>query len=152
MRRYKNLAKVERAFRSLKSVDLKVRPIHHHSADRVRAHVFLCMLAYYVEWHMRRCLAPLLFEDHDKQAARALRDCAADKAMRSGAAEAKVASKRNEAGEPVSSFKDLLAHLATRTRNRIRPCAGTQDEFQLTAVPTAIQARAFELLGVTIKA
>jgi len=149
---YKGLSNVERAFRCMKTMDLKLRPIHHHKEDRVRTHVFLCMLAYYVEWHMRRRLAPLLFEDHDKPAARALRDCAADKAVRSDAARAKAASKRNEAGERVSSFKDLLAHLATRTRNRVRPCAGTQDEFQLTAVPTAIQARAFELLGVAIKA
>jgi hypothetical protein len=149
---YKNLSNVERAFRCMKTIDLKIRPIFHYKAERVRAHVFLCMLAYYVEWHMRRELAPLLFEDTDKQAARALRSCAADKAQRSESARAKAATKRNEDGDPVGNFKDLLANLATCTRNRIRPCAGTRDVFQMTTLPTAIQARAFELLGLTFKA
>jgi hypothetical protein len=149
---YKNLSNVERAFRCMKTIDLKIRPIFHYKAERVRAHVFLCMLAYYVEWHMRRELAPLLFEDTDKQAARALRSCAADKAQRSESARAKAATKRNEDGDPVGNFKDLLANLATCTRNRVRPCAGTRDEFQMTTLPTAIQARAFELLGLTFKA
>ena len=114
--------------------------------------MFLCMLAYCVEWHMRRDLAPLLFEDHDKPAARALRDCAADKAQCSEAARDKAATKRNADGEPVSSFKDLLANLATCMRNRIRLSTGTRDEFQMTTLPTSIQTRAFDLLGLTFKA
>jgi len=149
---YKNLSNVERAFRCIKTIDLKIRPIFHYKAERVRAHVFLCMLAYYVEWHMRRDLAPLLFEDHDKPAARALRDCAADKAQRSDAAREKAATKRNSDGDPVSSFKDLLANLATCTRNRIRLSTGSRDEFQMTTLPTSIQTRAFDLLGLAFKA
>jgi transposase len=101
VRHYKELAKVERAFRSLKSVDLKVRPIHDHLEDRVRAHVFLCMLAYYVEWQMRRALAPLLFDDHDPAAGQELRTSVVAPAQRSPSAQAKAQSKRTEDDQPV---------------------------------------------------
>ena len=100
---YKDLAKVERAFRSMKTVDLKVRPIYHRSADRVRAHVFLCMLAYYVEWHMRK-LASVLFDDHDRAAGEQLRESVVQPAERSPAAHWKAASKRTDDDVPVRSF------------------------------------------------
>ena len=145
VRRYKSLATVERAFRSLKTVDLKVRPIYHRTAERVRAHVFLCMLAYYVEWHMRRLLAPLLFDDDDKEAARARRSSIVAPAQRSVAAERKAARKRTEEGWPAHSFQTLLKDLATITRNQVR--MGEQSFPMLTA-PTPLQQRAFELLQV----
>lgn len=144
VRRYKSLAAVERAFRSLKSVDLKVRPIHHHVADRVRAHVLLAMLAYYVEWHMRRALAPLLFDDEDREAA-ARRDSPVAKAVRSPQAERKAQTRRTAEGLPAHSFQTLLADLATLSRNRVR--LGEQELDMLTA-PTPLQQRAFELLGL----
>src|SRR6266446_3627438 len=119
--RYKGLSDVERAFRSLKSVDLKIRPIYHYLADRVRAHVFLCMLAYYVEWHMRRALAPILFDDHDKTAADKKRVSIVAPAQRSPAAQSKARTKRTEQGRTVHSLQTLLADLATLTINRIQP-------------------------------
>jgi transposase len=112
---YKRLSSVERAFRSLKSVDLKIRPIYHRLADRVRAHVFLCMLSYYVEWHMRRALAPILFEDDDPQAAAAARKSIVGPAERSSKAKSKDFLKRTEDGTPVHSFQTLLKDLATLT-------------------------------------
>jgi len=142
---YKSLSTVERAFRSLKSVDLKVRPIYHHQAERVKAHVFLCMLAYYVEWHMRRALAPLLFDDEDHEAAQAQRSSIVAPAQRSPSAQQKAASKQNTDGLPVHSFRSLLAGLATLTRNRVR--MGEQ-AFDMLATPTAVQERALELLQV----
>lgn len=142
---YKNLSTVERAFRSMKSVDLKVRPIYHHQAERVKAHVFLCMLAYYVEWHMRRALAPLLFDDEDHEAAQAQRTSIVAPAQRSTSAQQKAASKQTADGLPVQSFRTLLADLATLTRNRVRM---GQHTFDMLATPTAVQERAFELLQV----
>lgn len=142
---YKNLSTVERAFRSMKSVDLKVRPIYHHQAERVQAHVFLCMLAYYVEWHMRRALAPLLFDDEDHEAAQAQRTSIVAPAQRSTSAQQKAASKQTADGLPVQSFRTLLADLATLTRNRVRM---GQHTFDMLATPTAVQERAFELLQV----
>jgi len=142
---YKDLSTVERAFRSLKSVDLKVRPIYHHQAERVKAHVFLCMLAYYVEWHMRRALAPLLFDDEDPEAAQAQRASVVAPAQRSPAAQQKAASKQTADGLPVHSFRSLLADLATLTRNRVR--IGEQ-AFDMLATPTAVQERALGLLQV----
>jgi transposase len=120
VRAYKDLAKVERAFRSLKTVDLKVRPIHHWLEGRVRAHVFLCMLAYYVEWHMREKLRPMLFDDEDKEAAEARRTSIVVPAPRSDSARHKDATKRSDADEPVHSFQTLLDDLATLTKNRVR--------------------------------
>ena len=114
---YKGLATVERAFRSIKTVDLEVRPIHHRRAHRVRAHVLLCMLAYYLEWHMRQALKPILFDDHDKASADAARASIVAKAERSDAANRKAATKRTQDGLPVHSFRSLIADLATITRN-----------------------------------
>jgi transposase len=142
---YKSLSTVERAFRSMKSVDLKVRPIHHHQAERVKAHVFLCMLAYYVEWHMRRALAPLLFDEEDHQAAQTQRSSIVAPAQRSLSAQQKALSKQTVDGFPVHSFRSLLADLATLTRNRVR--MGEQ-LFDMLATPTILQERAFELLQV----
>ena len=143
--RYKSLALVERAFRSFKSVDLKVRPIRHHAADRVRAHVFLCMLAYYVEWHMRQALAPILFDDEDREAGQAQRDSVVAPAQRSPQAQHKAQRKRTDDGLPVHSFQTLLADLATITKNQMR--MGDQS-FEMITTPTQLQQRAFELLQV----
>src|SRR6516225_8865710 len=142
---YKSLSTVERAFRSMKSVDLKVRPIHHHHPERVKAHVFLCMLAYYVEWHMRRALAPLLFDEEDHEAAETQRSSIVAPAQRSLSAQQKAFSKQTVDGFPVHSFRSLLADLATLTRNRVR--MGEQ-LFDMLATPTTLQERAFELLQV----
>jgi transposase len=140
---YKSLSTVERAFRSLKTVDLKVRPIYHRLADRVKAHVFLCMLAYYVEWHMRRELAPLLFDDEDHAQAEAKRKSVVAPAERSDSALAKDRTKQTSDGLPVHSFRTLLADLATLTKNRVRAAEATLD---MLAAPTPIQSRAFRLL------
>ena len=148
VRAYKDLAKVERAFRSLKSVDLKVRPLHHRRADRVRAHVLLCMLAYYVEWHMRAKLKPLLFDDHDPAAAERQRRSVVAPAKRSPAAVAKAARKRTDDDLPVHSFRTLLTDLGTLTVNTMQ-VADTGATFPLQTQPTPLQQRCFELLGVT---
>lgn len=144
---YKRLSDVERAFRSLKSVDLKIRPIYHHLADRVRAHVFLCMLSYYVEWHMRRSLAPMLFDDDDPQAAEAARKSIVSPAERSPKAKRKDCFKRTEDGMPVHSFQTLLKDLATLTRNEVRVAEQT---LQMLAIPTPVQQRALQLLQVSV--
>ncbi len=151
VRAYKDLANVERAFRSLKTVDLEVRPIHHRRADRVRAHVLLCMLAYHLEWHMRRALKPILFDDHDKAAAQAARSSIVAKAERSDAADRKAATKRTHDGLPVHSFRSLLADLATVTRNTMAMAQSRDDTFVLYPQLTPVQNRAFQLLGVNIK-
>jgi hypothetical protein len=151
VRSYKRLAEVERAFRSLKTVDLHVRPIHHRKAERVRAHVFLCLLAYYVEWHMRQALKPLLFDDEDKAAAEALRPSIVAPAQRSPRAKAKAATKRTEDGLPVHSFQTLLADLATLTKNQVRPLGADGATLDILATPTPLQQRAFELLGVSAR-
>ena len=146
VRNYKSLANVERAFRSLKTVDLKVRPIHHHTADRVRAHIFLCMLAYYVEWHMREAWRELMFADVDTKA-KALRDPVAP-AKRSEAALAKVASHTLDDGTPAHSFRTLIEDLATIVRNTCR-VPGEQKssaEFTIDTTPSNKQQRALELL------
>ncbi len=148
VRSYKSLGRVERAFRSYKSVDLKVRPVHHRLEGRVRAHVFLCMLAYYVEWHMRRALAPILFDDDDPDAAEALRASPVAPAKPSPAARAKAARRRTPDGLPVHSFRTLLADLATLTKNRVRPVAAGAPAADILARPTPLQAEAFRLLGV----
>jgi hypothetical protein len=149
VRAYKDLARVEQAFRSLKSVDVKIRPIYHRRTDRVRAHVFLCMLAYYVEWHMRRRLAPLLFDDDDKASAAALWSSVVAKAQRSPAATVKARRKRTPDGLPVHSFSTLLAELGTRTRNRCRLTTDPETPtFLQLAEPTPLQQRALELLGL----
>ena len=148
VRAYKDLSKVERAFRCFKSVDLKVRPLHHRRADRVRAHVLLCMLAYYVEWHMRKALAPLLFDDHDPAAAERQRPSVVAPARRSPAASTKAGRKRTEDDLPVHSFRTLLADLGTLTANTMQ-VAESGATFSLQTQPTPVQQRCFELLGVT---
>ena len=145
VRHYKALSQVERAFRSLKTIDLHVRPIHHRLADRVRSHIFLCMLAYYVEWHMREAWRPLLFADED-QRAKARRDPVAP-ARRSAAAEEKVVTHRLADGTMVHSFRTLLQDLSTIVRNACR-VRGHEDAptFTVTTTPSPEQRRAFELL------
>jgi Transposase DDE domain len=143
---YKGLARVERAFRSLKTVDIEVRPVFHYAGDRVRAHVFLCMLAYYLEWHMRQALAPILFDDHDRAAAKAQRVSPVARARISPAARRKVQTRRTDDGLPVHSFRSLLADLGTLTRNQVR--FGSGNTFTLLATPTPVQQRTFDLLGV----
>ena len=143
---YKSLARVERAFRSLKTVDLELRPVFHWAAPRVRAHVLLCMLAYYLEWHMRQALAPILFDDHDRAAGEALRASPVAKAQPSPAAKRKARTKQTDDGLPVHSFRSLLADLATLTRNTVR--FGRAATFPLLATPTELQRRAFDLLGL----
>jgi hypothetical protein len=145
---YKSLAHVERAFRSLKSIDLDIRPVHHRLAGRVRAHVFLCMLAYYVQWQMRRKLAPLLFEDHDRQAAAVSRASPVARAQVSPAARAKARTRKTDDGEPVHSCRTLLADLATLTRNTVR--FGDNLPMIVLSRPTPIQQRAFDLLGTAL--
>jgi hypothetical protein len=148
VRRYKSLAQVERAFRSLKGVDLRIRPIFHRTEDHVRAHIFLCMLAYYVEWHMRQALSPLLFQDEQLSQDRMHRDPVAP-AEASALAKAKKANRVNADGVPVHSFETLLRELATRCRNTCRiPADPTSTPFQQLTEPTALQARAFQLLGL----
>jgi transposase len=148
---YKSLSGVERAFRSLKSVDLHVRPIHHRLPDRVRAHILLCMLAYYVEWHMRQRLAPMLFDDDDKPQAQAARRSIVAPAQRSAAAQRKAFTKQTADGLPVHSFQTLLGDLATIVKNRIQPADKSIPTFDMLTQPTAIQQRAFDLLGVPLR-
>jgi transposase len=149
VRAYKDLSTVERAFRCIKTVDLKVRPIFHWLDDRIRAHVFLCMLAYYVEWHMRERLAPLLFDDHAREEAEATRASIVQPAPRSNAAKAKDSSKQTAEGLPVHSFRTLLADLATLAKNRVRAAERRGEEFYVITHSTPLQQRAFDLLGVT---
>ena len=145
---YKDLARVEQAFRCLKTVDLDIRPIHHWTADRVRAHVFLCMLAYHVEWHLRQALAPLLFHDTEIAMARAQRASPVAAAAPSKVAKAKKASKRNTDGRSVMRFADLMAHLGTLTRNTMRVSRQANHRFTQFASPTPIQETAFRLLDI----
>jgi transposase len=150
VRSYKSLALVERAFRCIKTVDLHVRPVYHWLADRVRAHVFLCMLAYYLEWHMRRCLAPMLFDDTDKDAAETQRRSVVAQAQRSKAAVKKQTTGLTADGLPVHSFATLLGDLATLARNTI--ITAITPDYPLTVLtrPTPIQQKAFDLLGVRL--
>ena len=145
---YKSLARVERAFRSLKTVDLHLRPIHHWLAPRVRAHVFLCMLACHVEWHMRERLKPILFDDDDPAAAARERTSIVAPAQPSPAALRKRASKLTANGGPVHSFPSLLRDLATCTLNEMTTTLNAAYSFTLVATPTPIQAQAFPLLDV----
>jgi hypothetical protein len=149
VRAYKSLARVERAFRCLKTTDLDIRPIFHWVSPRVRAHVFLCMLAYYLEWHMRKALAPMLFDDHDRPAGEASRSSPVAKAEPSPAATRKARTKRTDNGQPVHSFRTLLADLATLTRNTVS--CGKAPQMALFARPTEIQQRALDLLGVKLQ-
>ena len=145
---YKDLARVERSFRCLKTVDLRIRPIRHWTADRVRAHVFLCMLAYHVEWHLRQALAPLLFHDTDILAARAQRSSPVEKTDPSPSAQAKKATKHNHDGLPVMAFGDLMAHLGTLARNTVAASLQKGHTFILHTKPTKLQEAAFKLLDI----
>jgi transposase len=150
VRSYKSLSQVERAFRCIKTVDLQVRPVHHWLADRVRAHVFLCMLAYYLEWHMRRGLAPLLYDDTDKPAAEAARASVVAKAQRSPTAIRKQTTGVTPDQLPVHSFRTLLADLATLARNTVVVAIAPGRPLSVQTKPTPIQRRAFELLDVAL--
>jgi transposase len=150
VRSYKSLSQVERAFRCIKTVDLHVRPVHHWLADRVRAHVFLCMLAYYLEWHMRRKLAPLLFDDTDKEAAEALRKSVVASARRSPEAIRKENTGVTSDGLPVHSFRTLLADLATLARNTITTAITPDYPLTVLTRPTPVQRRAFELMEIAL--
>ncbi len=146
---YKSLAHVERAFRSMKTVDLNVRPVFHYSERRVRAHVFLCMLAYYVEWHMRARLKPMLFDDEHLDEASASRASPVLKAVRSEQAKAKDASKHADDGLPLHSFRTLLKDLGTLTYNIARTGANPNATIVITSRPTPIQDKAFKLLALS---
>ena len=150
VRSYKRLSVVERAFRSCKTVDLHIRPIYHQLPERVRAHVFLCMLAYYVEWHMRQKLAPMLFEDDDPEAGEALRSSIIAPAQRSPSAQRKAYSLRTADGLPTHSFATLLKDLATLTRNRVQPKILSSPPFDTLARPTQLQQKALSLLDVSL--
>jgi hypothetical protein len=145
---YKALARVERAFRALKSIDLQIRPVHHWIEPRVRAHVFLCMLAYYVEWHLRRLWAPILFDEHDQPAAEAQRASPVAAAEPSPASLRKRGRRRSDDGVPISSFRDLLRHLATLTLNTVAVPGTKPTTATLYARPTPLQVTAFQLLGI----
>ncbi len=146
---YKNLARVERAFRSLKTVDLSIRPIYHRLSERVKAHVFLCMLAYYVEWHMKEKLAPLLYAEDDPEAARASRPDIVAPAVPSPSTRQKTSVKRTPDDLPLQSFRSLLRHLGTLAKNRVRSGEGPEaQEFFLLTQATPLQRKAFVLLGI----
>ena len=145
---YKSLSHVERAFRSMKTVDLQVRPVFHYSTHRVRAHVFLCMLGYYVEWHMRERLKPVLFDDEFLEQANAARPSPVAKAVRSAHAKAKDKSKHAEDGLPLHSFRTLLQDLATLAYNITHTELNPEAKIVITTRPTPLQAKAFALLGL----
>lgn len=145
---YKDLSRVERAFRCLKTVDLEIRPIRHWAAPRVRAHVFLCMLAYHVEWHLRDALATLLFHDTELAVAKAERSSPVARTEPSEAAKAKKATKRSTDGQRVMSFAGLLAHLGTLARNTMRMPLRATHQFTLFTKPTPLQEAAFSRLNL----
>ena len=150
VRAYKGLSLVEQAFRVSKDFALEVEPIRHRREDRVRAHLFLCMLAFYVYRHMEKALAPILFVDHDPEGAGAERASIVAPAVRSPAARRKLGRKRSDEGHPLHAFDTLLKDLATLTKNTTR-VGHTEVTFQQYAEPTALQRRAFELLGVSYR-
>src|SRR5208283_3360727 len=150
VRSYKSLARVDRAFRCIKTVDLQVRPVYHWLEGRVRAHVFLCMLAYYLEWHMRQSLAPMLFDDTDKEEAEAQRRSVVAQAQRSPAAVKKQTTGMTSDGLPVHSFRSLLADLATMARNTIIAAITPLHPLTVVTGPTPLQQKAFDLPGVAV--
>jgi len=143
---YKDLSHVERDFRHIKIDDIDLRPIHHRLEARVRSHVFICMLAAYLVWHLREALAPLTFTDE----APPVRDNPVAPATRSKTAANKAARKRNAAGDQVRGFRELLDHLGTLTRNTMKMTTGTTSEFEMLSTPTSIQRQVFELLGAPV--
>jgi hypothetical protein len=150
VRAYKDLARVERAFRSLKSIDLQIRPVHHWVEPRVRAHVFLCMLAYYVEWHLRETWGPILFHDHERAEAEKERASPVAALEVSAAAKRKCGSRRSDDGLPITSFGDLMRHLATMTLNVVASPQAPSAAISLFASPTPLQNKAFALLGTAL--
>jgi Transposase DDE domain len=144
---YKSLAHVERAFRSMKTVDLQVRPVFHYSSARVRAHVFLCMLAYYVEWQLRERLKPMLFDDEFIEQAQTERTSPVSKAVRSKHARRKDASKHGDDGLPLHSLRTLLQDLGTLAYNITHTSLNPNAKIVITTRPTPLQAKAFKLLG-----
>ena len=147
---YKSLSQVESAFRSLKNIDLKIRPIYHWKDDRIKSHVFLCMLAYYLEWHMRGNLVELLFDDHEREAAESDRSSVVSKAPRSEAAKRKEQVRRTSDGFPAQSFQCLLKDLGTLCKNRVCWNSSPDVEFDRLTEPTNLQRHAFGLLGISI--
>jgi hypothetical protein len=145
---YKALAQVERAFRAF-NTDLDIRPIRHRTEQRVRAHVFLRMLSYYITWHLQARLAPLLFTDDDKATAQAARPSPVAPATRSPQALAKAAAKRTPGDLPVHSFQTLLGDLATICLNQIQPADPALPGFRLVTTPTPLQRQILDLLGVS---
>jgi len=148
VRTYKSLGQVEQAFRCIKSIDLQVRPIRHRSEAHVRAHIFLCMLAYYVQWHMRKALSSVLFQDDELAQARWTRDAVA-KAKPSQSARAKKRTKITPDGWPVHSFSSLLMDLATRCKNICRTGDGKNTiRFEQLTEPSPFQEHVFDLLDI----
>ena len=151
VRAYKGLSKVEQAFRCLKTIDLKVRPIYHYLDHRVKGHIFLCFLAYYVEWHMRNALATILFEEEEIEK---LSSSDLEELLRyqpSAIAKQKAGNKRNQENLPVHSFSTLLNDLATITQNKIQiNLQGERVTFDKITQPTALQQKALDLLGVSL--
>lgn len=147
VRAYKSLSQVERAFRTLKTADLEIRPIYHWKDDRIRSHVFLCMLSYYLEWHLRQAWKPLIFADHDREAVEATRGSIVEPAPRSPAAQRKDGSQRTDDNYPVQSFRALVNDLGTLCRNY---ATASGSDFSILTTPTPLQRRALELAGVAI--
>ena len=150
LKTYKSLSQVESAFRCLKPFDLQIRPIFHRLEQRVRAHVLLCLLAYYVEWHMRQALAPILFAEDEPDQAQALRTSIVQPAQKSESAKHKAGRRQTRSGMPVHSFRSLLADLATITKNTIQPTLEDTQPFDKITLPTPSQRQAFELLNLSV--
>ena len=145
---YKSLSQVERAFRSCKTVDLKLRPVFHYATDRVKSHVFICMLSYYVEWHMRKLLAPVLFDDHDR--ANRTNVSPVQSAKVSKSAKRKADTKRTEDEFVVHSFQGILSYLKTITRNYIVPQVEGCPTFEKLSELSALHKKIFDLLGIVV--
>src|SRR5262249_36420958 len=145
---YKSLARVERAFRTMKGVDMQVRPVYHWLSARVKAHVFLCMLAYYIEHHMRVALAPLLFADHEPNSRE--RSSIVLPAEPSEAAKSKIARRKSIEGTPIMAWHDLIANLGTLTLNEVELPMAPDQTFHMLARPTTLQEQVFALLGVPV--
>ncbi len=146
---YKNLSKVERGFRCMKSIDLNVRPIHHRLDDRIKAHIFMCMLAYYVEWHLRSRIKPVLFEDEDREAVECERPSVVAPAPRSAAARAKEKTKRTADDWPVHSFQTLLQDMGTLCHNEVG-VEGSEETFMMKTKPTKFQSHVLTLAGISL--